>query len=510
MTTDMNTASGREPSEIELLLPWYAAGTLDPRETQQVETALANDPELARRYEWVRAEFAQETYINEAAGEPSGRDVKTLFAKIDALPAQPAVRIDQHRSISATASPSFLPRFRRARWPGRRWRRRSPSCCRRACLPASRSRRGIRAAMKRPRRRQTLPATAPMCSFASSRRPAPPISPTFLDDEQTEHCWRAVRRPALPGARRVNQACQGGPDAHRQDAAGRQGRRLHRRDRVIVKQRLDEHCGRVGSLVAALDAAPHREFAMRKSSMSPRPILALLLGGLLSPRAVSADRNSAAAFGMFGFGAGRFRQAGLRWATLAATPPPRLGGGRIAGRPPGGSGRRAAPLSVAARRAIMGSAAASSVAVSRRRRPAGREVERQQWSRRERRHKAISLSFPTKSLPRLRRTQRRKRSIGFARRYNLTQLETQSFPLIGDEPVSVAHRRRPHGGERGPRARRRKHRRQRAAELRFHAAGPGLPRSPPARRAMRLNTFWLNCKSSKRSKWQRERLFWLP
>jgi len=86
MTANMNTVSGREPSDIELLLPWYAAGTLDHRESQQVETALANDPELARRYEWVRAEFAQETSINEAAGEPSDQDVKSLFARIDALP----------------------------------------------------------------------------------------------------------------------------------------------------------------------------------------------------------------------------------------------------------------------------------------------------------------------------------------------------------------------------------------------------------------------------------------
>ena len=84
----MSTAKQSEPSEIELLLPWYAAGTLDARESQQVEAALANDPELAARYEWVRAELEQETHVSEAAGEPSGRDVTALFAKIDALPAQ--------------------------------------------------------------------------------------------------------------------------------------------------------------------------------------------------------------------------------------------------------------------------------------------------------------------------------------------------------------------------------------------------------------------------------------
>lgn len=84
----MNTAKDREPSDIELLLPWYAAGTLDEGEKQQVEAALAGDPELARRYEWVRAELAQETYVSEASGEPSDGDVKALFARIDALPAR--------------------------------------------------------------------------------------------------------------------------------------------------------------------------------------------------------------------------------------------------------------------------------------------------------------------------------------------------------------------------------------------------------------------------------------
>jgi anti-sigma factor RsiW len=84
----MNAAKQNEPSEIELLLPWYAAGTLDARESQQVEAALASDPELAARYEWVRAELEQETHVSETGGEPSARDVKTLFAKIDALSAK--------------------------------------------------------------------------------------------------------------------------------------------------------------------------------------------------------------------------------------------------------------------------------------------------------------------------------------------------------------------------------------------------------------------------------------
>jgi anti-sigma factor RsiW len=83
-----NQAKPAEPSEVELLLPWYAAGTLEPDEMRQVEAALATNPELASRYEWVRSEFTEETAIGERAGEPSSAAIKTLFAKIDAAPAR--------------------------------------------------------------------------------------------------------------------------------------------------------------------------------------------------------------------------------------------------------------------------------------------------------------------------------------------------------------------------------------------------------------------------------------
>jgi hypothetical protein len=86
MNATKSTAQQREPSEIELLLPWYAAGTLDPRDAQAVEAALANDPELLSRLEWARSEFAEETALNEASGEPPADDDKVLFARIDALP----------------------------------------------------------------------------------------------------------------------------------------------------------------------------------------------------------------------------------------------------------------------------------------------------------------------------------------------------------------------------------------------------------------------------------------
>jgi anti-sigma factor RsiW len=73
-----------ERSEIEDLLPWHAAGTLSRRETEQVEAALARDPELARRLELVREELSATIHLNETLGAPSPLAAEKLFAAIDA------------------------------------------------------------------------------------------------------------------------------------------------------------------------------------------------------------------------------------------------------------------------------------------------------------------------------------------------------------------------------------------------------------------------------------------
>jgi hypothetical protein len=75
-----------ERQEIEELLPWHAAGTLSRRDAQRVEDALANDPELARRYALVHEEFGETIHLNETLGAPSARALEKLFAKIDAEP----------------------------------------------------------------------------------------------------------------------------------------------------------------------------------------------------------------------------------------------------------------------------------------------------------------------------------------------------------------------------------------------------------------------------------------
>ena len=86
----MNTKNNNKETQedIELLLPWHAAGTLNRRDKQRVEQALANDNELAARYELVREELGAAIRHNESLGAPSARAMEKLFAKIDAEPAR--------------------------------------------------------------------------------------------------------------------------------------------------------------------------------------------------------------------------------------------------------------------------------------------------------------------------------------------------------------------------------------------------------------------------------------
>lgn len=72
-----------EPTEVETLLPWYAAGTLRRRDRLRVEEALRSDPDLARQADLVREELAETIYLNESLGVPSARAMDRLMAAID-------------------------------------------------------------------------------------------------------------------------------------------------------------------------------------------------------------------------------------------------------------------------------------------------------------------------------------------------------------------------------------------------------------------------------------------
>src|SRR5215468_3257052 len=80
----MNEANQKmSADDIEALLPWYAAGTLDAREADQIEAALAADAELRRRLDLVREEMTEVVLLNEALGVPSARVMENLFKAID-------------------------------------------------------------------------------------------------------------------------------------------------------------------------------------------------------------------------------------------------------------------------------------------------------------------------------------------------------------------------------------------------------------------------------------------
>jgi anti-sigma factor RsiW len=94
----------QEPSEIEMLLPWHAAGTLNARDARRVDEALARDPELARQYAVIREEYAETIDLNESLGAPSARAMQKLFAAIDGEPVRkPSVA----RNISSGISGFF-------------------------------------------------------------------------------------------------------------------------------------------------------------------------------------------------------------------------------------------------------------------------------------------------------------------------------------------------------------------------------------------------------------------
>ena len=92
-----------EPSEIEMLLPWHAAGTLNARDARRVEEALARDPELAKQYAVIREEYAETIHLNESLGAPSVRAMQKLFAAIDGEPVRkPSAdlpHLHRHRAV---------------------------------------------------------------------------------------------------------------------------------------------------------------------------------------------------------------------------------------------------------------------------------------------------------------------------------------------------------------------------------------------------------------------------
>jgi anti-sigma-K factor RskA len=97
-------SAGPTAGEIEMLLPWYAAGTLGGRTAAQVEAALAHDADLGRQYEFVREELTETIHLNESLGAPTARAGDRLAAALVA------------EAATTTSKNSTLARWRR--WGG--------------------------------------------------------------------------------------------------------------------------------------------------------------------------------------------------------------------------------------------------------------------------------------------------------------------------------------------------------------------------------------------------------
>jgi anti-sigma factor RsiW len=100
----------QEPSEIEMLLPWHAAGTLNVRDARRVEEAIAHDPAVARQFAVIREEYAETIALNESLGAPSARAMQKLFAAIDAEPERGTQAAPSRRSHMAGFFVGLSPR----------------------------------------------------------------------------------------------------------------------------------------------------------------------------------------------------------------------------------------------------------------------------------------------------------------------------------------------------------------------------------------------------------------
>jgi hypothetical protein len=170
---------------------------------------------------------------------------------------------------------------------------------------------------------------------------------------------------------------------------------------------------------------------MRNSAMSSRPILALAVGGLLLAACCIAGSHAAAAFGMGGFGGRPMMGGGSMMAPRpgAGMAAPRPGGGISVGRPPGEGGwpgRRPPFVGGGGGGYVGGGGGGGGGPVGRSNsggnRNNGGGGAPQQGNQNFVPNEIITAFAPGATPQAINQV---------ARRYELTQLETQSFPLIG-------------------------------------------------------------------------------
>jgi hypothetical protein len=77
--------------EIEELLPWYAAGTLDAADAKRVEEALAREPKLRISLDLAREDRDETILLNQSLGAPSAKAWARVLAATAAEPRRPTL-----------------------------------------------------------------------------------------------------------------------------------------------------------------------------------------------------------------------------------------------------------------------------------------------------------------------------------------------------------------------------------------------------------------------------------
>jgi anti-sigma factor RsiW len=105
-----------EREEIEMLLPWYVTGKLDPDDLAKVEAYLAAHPEVARQLDLVRAEREETVAANEALGSLPAGAAGRLMAALPAASPLGAVQRTLGRLLRPIRDLLVAPTANAVRW----------------------------------------------------------------------------------------------------------------------------------------------------------------------------------------------------------------------------------------------------------------------------------------------------------------------------------------------------------------------------------------------------------
>ena len=110
MSETIETFSERE--EVEMLLPWYVARTLDAGDVARVERYIADHPDMQMQLDLVRDEQAEATLSNEMLGMPAPDGLARLRQSIAAeMPASAKLAVagqsiwDEFKSLFSAPTP---------------------------------------------------------------------------------------------------------------------------------------------------------------------------------------------------------------------------------------------------------------------------------------------------------------------------------------------------------------------------------------------------------------------